>query len=87
MFTKSAHLYDAIYRSFKDYRAESEKVRAAIRGVHPGARTVLDVACGTGEHDLYLKDDFEVDGIDLDEGLLALAREKNPLGRTSRCVG
>ena len=81
MFSGSAEFYDAIY-SFRDYAAETAQVAAAIRAAHPGANTVLDVACGTGEHASRLSRDhgFDVDGLDLDEGLLRQARAKHPAG-------
>jgi ubiquinone/menaquinone biosynthesis C-methylase UbiE len=81
MFTESADLYDAIY-SFKDYPAEAAQITAVVRTYHPEARTILDVACGTGEHarHLALTHGFEVDGLDLDEGLLDVARGKHPAG-------
>ncbi len=81
MFRESAEFYDAIY-SFKDYGAEAARVAALVRSVHPGARTVLDVACGTGEHARLLAQDhgFQVDGLDLDGGLLRVARGKHPFG-------
>lgn len=81
MFTQSAGLYDTIYRSFKDYAAEAAQVRALIAQHHPGARTVLDVACGTGEHALHLQDHFAIDGVDLDPAFIDLARAKLPHGR------
>lgn len=82
MFTESAEFYDAIY-SFKDYVAEADQIVARVRSVRPGARTVLDVACGTGEHVRLLADrhGFDVDGLDFDPGLLRVARTKHPLGR------
>ena len=82
MFRESAELYDAIY-SFKDYAAEAAQVAAVIRAVHPEAQTILDVACGTGEHARHLAatHGFDVDGLDLDAGLLRVAREKHPAGR------
>lgn len=82
MFTESADIYDAIY-SFKDYAAEAAEIASVLRASHPGARTVLDVACGTGEHARHLASThgFEVDGLDLDEGLLRVARAKHPSGR------
>jgi ubiquinone/menaquinone biosynthesis C-methylase UbiE len=58
-------------------------VAARIRTLHPHGRAVLDVACGTGEHALRLSRDhgFDVDGLDLDAGLLRVARRKHPDGR------
>jgi ubiquinone/menaquinone biosynthesis C-methylase UbiE len=82
MFTESAEFYDAIY-SFKDYAGEAAQIAALVRSVQPDARAVLDVACGTGEHARLLAEHhgFEVDGLDLDPGLLRVAREKHPSGR------
>jgi SAM-dependent methyltransferase len=77
MFTKSARFYDAIY-SFKDYAAEAAKVDALVKERHPGARTLLDVACGTGKHLEHLRGRYEAEGLDLDPELLAIARERLP---------
>ena len=83
MFSESAHLYDAIYRTFKDYAAEATAIATLLRAAHPTAKTILDVACGTGEHALHLRTShgFVVDGLDRDPGLLAVAREKLPDAR------
>jgi SAM-dependent methyltransferase len=79
MFLESPELYDAIYH-FKNYAHECEILRAVIAVAAPGARTILDVACGTGQHDRFLKDHYAVDGIDLNENYLHAARAKNPAG-------
>ena len=83
MFLESAELYDAIYH-FKNYAHECEILRAVIAVAAPGARTILDVACGTGEHDKFLKQHYSVDGVDLNENYLHAARAKNPAGRYTR---
>lgn len=82
MFTESAEFYDAIY-SFKDYAGEARQIAALVRSLRPDARTILDVACGTGEHARLLSAEhgFSVDGVDLDPGLLRVARDKHPAGR------
>jgi SAM-dependent methyltransferase len=82
-FLESAELYDAIYH-FKNYQHESERLRALIERFVPGARTLLDVACGTGEHAKFLKDHYAVDGIDLNSCYLEAARAKNPSGKFVR---
>jgi ubiquinone/menaquinone biosynthesis C-methylase UbiE len=79
-FLESAELYDAIYH-FKNYQHESERLRALIERFVPGARTLLDVACGTGEHAKFLKDHYAVDGLDLNNCYLEAARMKNPSGK------
>ncbi|HJU09740.1 MAG TPA: class I SAM-dependent methyltransferase, partial [Candidatus Binataceae bacterium] len=79
-FLLSAELYDAIYH-FKNYQRESERLRDLIVGMTPGARTLLDVACGTGEHAKFLRQYFAVDGVDVNEHYLEAARTKNPSGK------
>jgi 2-polyprenyl-3-methyl-5-hydroxy-6-metoxy-1,4-benzoquinol methylase len=39
---------------------------------------LLDVGCGAGPHDLLLKEDFRVEGVDASEKMLKLARKRNP---------
>jgi ubiquinone/menaquinone biosynthesis C-methylase UbiE len=78
MFTQSAAYYDKIY-SFKDYKAEAERL-VAICGEHlrsEGTRW-LDVACGTGRHLEYLKERYEIEGLDISPELLAMARQRHP---------
>ncbi|MBI3925330.1 MAG: class I SAM-dependent methyltransferase [Armatimonadetes bacterium] len=74
MFDRSAAFYDALY-SFKDYDAEALRLRALIG--RPGAR-LLDVACGTGAHLARLREDYRVEGLELDPRMLAAARERLP---------
>jgi len=83
MFAKSAEFYDAMYATFKDYKAESAELAALLRRLNPRCALVLDVACGTGEHlhHLTMTHGFEVAGLDLDQGLLDVARQKTPQAR------
>ena len=83
MFLESSELYDAIYH-FKNYARECERLRALIADAVAGARTILDVACGTGEHAKFLKEHYAIDGVDLNENYLRAARVKNPAGRYTR---
>jgi SAM-dependent methyltransferase len=76
MYTRSARFYDLIY-SWKEYRKEAEYLLELIRERLPAAKSMLDVACGTGEH-LRFFEQFERTGIDLDPQLLAVARNKLP---------
>ena len=73
----SARWYDTIY-SFKDYAAEAEALRFLVTARRPGARRLLDIACGTGEHLHHLRASFEVEGIDVSPDMLAIARKKLP---------
>ncbi|HZQ81627.1 MAG TPA: class I SAM-dependent methyltransferase [Gaiellaceae bacterium] len=76
-YTARPDLYDLEYAQ-KDYAAESAALVQLIRARNPDARTLLDVACGTGKHLDHLRQEFDVMGVDLDEGLLAVARERLP---------
>src|SRR5215467_280058 len=82
MFDSSAEYYDLLYSTLKDYAAETAAIAALLRRLNPDCRTVLDVACGTGEHAHRLAAlGFEVDGLDLNPGFVAIARTKHPVGR------
>ena len=83
MFTESAGLYDLVYSSFKDYTAEAAQIATLLGTVNPGCKTVLDVACGTGEHARLLAANhaFVVDGLDLDPQFVQIARKKHPAGQ------
>ena len=78
MFDKSARFYDAIY-SWKDYAGELAQLHALIqeRAQRP-AHTLLDVACGTGAHLAHVQQYYKVEGLDLNPGLLEVARERLP---------
>jgi SAM-dependent methyltransferase len=75
VFTRSADIYDAVY-SFKDYAAEAERVHELIEERTPGAASLLDVACGTGKHLEQLARWYEVQGLDLNEEFVEIARER-----------
>lgn len=77
MFTKSAKFYDALYH-FKDYAAASKQLHTLIGQICPAAGTLLDVACGTGQHLQHLQAHYRVEGLDLNAKLLEIARQRCP---------
>ena len=78
MFTETALYYDKIY-SFKNYPAETDRLIAIFREHQRSEGTcLLDVACGTGRHLEYLKDRYDVEGIDISVELLTIARQRLP---------
>lgn len=77
VFTRSARLYDAVYASIRDYPREAAELDRLIQERRPGARTLLDVACGTGAHLEHLTG-YEPEGLDLDPEMLAIARQRLP---------
>jgi len=86
MFSKSARWYDALY-AFKDYPQEAERLMRTLANEQiplrvpeagPAARTLLDVACGTAEHDRFLAGCYQVDGLDINPEFIEIAARKNP---------
>ncbi len=79
MFTASADLYDLVYSGFKDYVAEATAIHDLVQRVQPRARTVLDVACGSGEHIRHLAArGYEVEGLDISPEFVSIAATKTP---------
>lgn len=79
MYIISPEIYDLVY-SYKDYEKEASEIESLIKLNKPECKTILDIACGTGRHHSYLKKNFAIDGIDLNEGFLKRAQEVNPSG-------
>jgi ubiquinone/menaquinone biosynthesis C-methylase UbiE len=80
MYSKSARYYDDIYASMgKDYPAEANTVRKFIQRYKVSeGRRLLDVGCGTGIHAHLLSKHYQVQGLDIDKRMLAVARKKYP---------
>jgi ubiquinone/menaquinone biosynthesis C-methylase UbiE len=80
MFSKSAQYYDEIYASIdKDYAAEASKAHQFIqKHKQTKGKQLLDVACGTGFHASLLSKYYQVEGLDLDAKMLAVAKKKHP---------
>ena len=80
MFSKSAKFYNALYGSMgKDYTTEAQKVHQIIqKHKRSSGDTLLEVACGTGIHASILGNDYQVEGLDLDPEMLAVAQGEHP---------
>jgi ubiquinone/menaquinone biosynthesis C-methylase UbiE len=77
-YTRSAHLYDLLYAG-KPYADEAATVHARIQAhLRAHGNALLDVGCGTGNHVAHLRAHYRVDGLDLEEGMLRIARERYP---------
>lgn len=78
MYSRSTRYYDVLY-GYKNYQAETEYLLEIIRpNISSQGKRLLDVACGTGRHIEYLKQYFEVEGMDINEEILEFARRRNP---------
>jgi len=67
--------YDAVTG---DAATEAAFIRGIIRRRHSRAATLLDLACGTGGITALLAGAYQVSGLDVSPGMLAVAREKLP---------
>jgi SAM-dependent methyltransferase len=71
--------YDALYVNEREYAPEAARVKELLAGHGvPSGTDLLVLACGTGGHLPFFKDDYHVSGLDLSEDMLGLAREKFP---------
>ncbi|SNS11766.1 Methyltransferase domain-containing protein [Humidesulfovibrio mexicanus] len=78
VFGLYAAYYDLLYRD-KDYAAEAAFVAGRLRAHAPGARSLLELGCGTGRHAaLFSAMGFQVTGVDRSEGMLDKARANGP---------
>src|SRR5579871_4692488 len=83
IYKDMAQYYDRIY-SWKNYGREVVAIKRLIRKYkRSNGKDLLEVACGTGGHAKYLKDDFRVVATDINNRMLAIAR-KNVAGVTFR---
>jgi SAM-dependent methyltransferase len=79
MFTKSAAIHDAIHAARFDAAAAANTVHTLIQAHKQTAgNMLLDVACGTGAYLRQVRDHYAVAGLDLDPGMLAVARQQLP---------
>jgi SAM-dependent methyltransferase len=77
MYTDAAPLYDLIHEAKgRDPAAEADVFLREIRQRNPGARTLLDVACGTGANLPRFTESFEAMGLDASEHMVSLAQAK-----------
>src|SRR3989338_4823779 len=81
VFSAYARYYDLIYKD-KDYAGEASYIDDLIQKHRPGAKTVLNLGCGTGKHDACLeKKGYSVCGVDLSDVMLAEAKKCTIPGR------
>ncbi len=76
VFREYADYYDLLYAD-KNYGAEADYLDRLIRQNRPDAETVLNLGCGTGNHDFHLAArGYRITGVDLSGDNIALAKMK-----------
>ncbi len=72
-----AQYYDAIYHGMVNYEGDVDFLETVFRKFHRKPKTILDLGCGTGNHDFPLaRRGYEVTGIDQSQEMLSSARKK-----------
>ena len=78
LYKDLAKYYDLIYDD-KDYKHEAQEVLQLIRKYKKSkGNKLLEVACGSGKHLQYLKNEFECMGLDLNKDILNIAKKNHP---------
>lgn len=82
-YSKLAYIYDDLM-AHVDYKNWSRFIQKIIQRWHPGARTILDISCGTASMllKLYSKD-HRLFGCDFSFDMLKIARSKCKASRAS----
>lgn len=77
-YGRFAAYYDFIYHDLVDYEGDVDFLEALFRRfLRTRPRTILDLGCGTGNHDFPLaKRGYQVTGLDRSADQLAVARRK-----------
>ncbi len=87
VFGGYARFYDLLYRD-KDYDAEARYVGDLVEKHAPGARSMLEIGCGTGAHAAtFASLGYEVTGVDISNGMLSAANSRKsslPVDQSSK---
>ena len=77
-YDRFAEYYDVVYRGIMDYEGDlALLLRLFRRYMHRRPHSLLDLGCGTGNHDLpLLRRGYEVTGLDGSNAMIAIARRK-----------
>jgi SAM-dependent methyltransferase len=67
-----------LWEKVEEYKPESREFIRLVDRLAPNAKSLLDIACGGGKNDYYLKRRFDVTGVDLSPQMIAQAKKLNP---------
>jgi SAM-dependent methyltransferase len=75
LYRHSAEWFDIRYAQ-KDYGRDAKIFADVIARLNPNAKTLLDVACGTGRHLEHLEGTYRSEALDLSAELLRIAKSR-----------
>jgi predicted TPR repeat methyltransferase len=73
IYREYPEVYDKLYDDMKDYQWEARRLKEVIPS---HADTLVDFGCGTGLHDEYLVDEFDLVGVDVNDRMIDVAQGK-----------
>jgi len=80
VFNDYAKYYDLLYKD-KNYAEEANYIHGLLQKHKAGTKTVLNLGCGTGKHDVCLQRlGYQICGVDLSEMMLVEAAKHTILG-------
>ncbi len=77
-----ASYYDLLYRD-KSYENEAKYVRKLLKKYAKGAKSILDLGCGTARHDELLCKYYDICGVDISLDMLEMAKKRAKEGNLS----
>lgn len=80
-FSEISAYYDEMYVNENHYKEEVDRIVELVNRYNPGAKSILDIACGTGAQAKYLAEHYAVTGPDLSPEMVAIAKAKVPAGK------
>lgn len=77
IFKNYSNYYDLLYAD-KDYQKEASYVDQLIKQNYPSAKSILNLGCGTGKHDIeFSRIGYEVMGVDISREMIDIANREN----------
>src|SRR2546427_8058403 len=84
-YGRFARYYDIIYHNLVNYEGDVDFIEAVFRRYRVNPRTILDLGCGTGSHDIPLaRRGYQVTGLDQSPAMLSLARKRSEERRVGK---
>lgn len=77
-YSRSAEVYDVFYRARLDYPELALALHGMIQAKNPKAKTLLEVACGSGLYLWEFSRWYDVTGLDASASMLEIAAERVP---------
>jgi SAM-dependent methyltransferase len=76
VFKNYSRYYNLIYKD-KDYEGEANYVMRLLRKYAPYTKSLLDLGCGTGKHEIYfVKNNYKVTGVEISQEMIDIAKEE-----------